>query len=134
MERLSRILLVAAGSVAVGVHAGLAPDHLDEWAPLGASFVAAAALSGLAVVAVSLRPADVWPARALVVVLAGLAGAYVLTRLVALPPLDPDRESLDLTGAITVAVELGGVLAGLHLTGTTHVHRPRLSLDQGGNR
>jgi hypothetical protein len=123
MDRVCRILLVAAGSVAVGVHAGLAPDHLHEWAPLGASFVAAAAVSTLAVTAVALRPADVWPTRALLVVLAGLASAYVLTRLVALPPLDPDREELDLTGVVTVAVELAGVLAGL-----------RLVLDRGGNR
>jgi hypothetical protein len=46
---LSRLILLAAGSVAVGVHAGLAPEHLHEWAPLGGSFIAAAAVTTTAV-------------------------------------------------------------------------------------
>jgi hypothetical protein len=36
MERIrdrERTMLVVAGAVALGVHAGLAPDHLEEWAP-----------------------------------------------------------------------------------------------------
>ena len=127
-----RLLLVASGSVAVGVHAGLAPEHLREWPPLGAAFVAAATVSGLAVVAVVSRPAEFGATRALLLILAGLVSAYALTRLVALPPLDPDREPLDLTGAITVAVELVGMFAGLWLTGTSH-REARLSLNQGGN-
>ena len=36
-------MLVAAAGVSVGVHAALAPEHLREWPPLGAAFVAAAA-------------------------------------------------------------------------------------------
>jgi hypothetical protein len=131
----SRMLLVAAGSVAAGVHAGLAPDHLHEWAPLGVAFIAAAAISGLGAAAVVVRPADPWSTRALVAVLAGLAAAYVATRLVALPPLDPDREALDATGVVAVAVESLGVLAGLRLgTSPAAPRAPRLTLDQGESR
>ena len=122
MDRHSGLLL-AAGSVAAGVHAGLAPEHLHEWAPLGASFIASAVVAGALATAVALRPDLMWPVRTLVLVLAGLVGAYVLTRIVALPPLDPDREPLDTIGLVTVAAELAGVLAGL-----------RLVLSQGGNR
>jgi len=130
----TRWVLLAGGSVAVGVHAGLAPAHLHEWAPLGASFIAAAAVSGAAVTAVALRPNEHWPARLLSVVLAGLIGAYLLTRLVALPPLDPDREPLDALGLVTVAAELAGLVAGLLLLSRpSTATRTPLSLTQGGN-
>jgi len=131
---LRRVLLVAAGAVAVGVHAGLAPDHLHEWALLGASFIVAAAVSGVGVTAVLVRPKDRRTTRALVVVLAGLASAYVLTRLAALPPLDPDREAFDTTGLVTVAAELLGAFAGLRLRGSAAHGTPRLTLEQGGSR
>jgi hypothetical protein len=108
-------LLVLAGAVSAGVHAGLAPEHLHEWAPLGAAFVAAAAAAALAVVALVLRPASPWPSRTLGALLGGLVVAYALTRLAALPPLDPEREALDLLGVCTSAVEALGVAAALRL-------------------
>src|SRR5437016_1825923 len=40
---MNRTLLLLAGAVSAGVHAGLAPEHLHEWPPLRAAFVAAAA-------------------------------------------------------------------------------------------
>jgi hypothetical protein len=84
---------------------------------------------------VLLRPKDTRTTRGLVVVLAGLASAYVMTRLVALPPLDPDREAFDITGVVTVAVELLGVFAGLLLSsGAAAQGTPRLPLEQGGSR
>jgi hypothetical protein len=116
MTTTAGTLLVLAGAVSAGVHAGLAPEHLHEWPPLGASFIVAAAAAALAVAALVLRPASPWPPRALGALLGGLVVAYALTRLAALPPLDPDRESLDLLGVCTVAVEALGVAAALRLT------------------
>jgi hypothetical protein len=109
------ILLVLAGAVSAGVHAGLAPEHLHEWPPLGAAFVAAAAAAALAVVALVLRPASLWPARFLGALLGGLVVAYALTRIAALPPLDPEREPLDVVGVCTVAVEALGLAAAVRL-------------------
>ena len=48
--------------------------------------------------------------------LAALIAAYAATRLVALPPLYPEREPLDAIGLVTVAVEAVGVLLALRLT------------------
>jgi hypothetical protein len=108
-------VLVLAGAVSAGVHAGLAPEHLHEWPPLGAAFVAAAASAALTVAALVLRPASPWPPRVLGALLGGLVVAYALTRLAALPPLDPDREPLDLLGVCTSAFEALGVGAALRL-------------------
>jgi hypothetical protein len=119
-------LLVLAGAVSAGVHAGLAPEHLEEWPPLGAAFVAAAAAAVLAVVALVLRPASLWPPLALGALLGGLVVAYALTRLTALPPLDPEREALDLVGVCTCAVEALGVAAAMRLGRLT------LALTPGG--
>src|SRR5919198_2192297 len=104
-------VLVLAGAVGAGVHAGLAPEHLHEWPPLGAAFVAAAASAALTVAALVLRPASPWPPRVLGALLGGLVVAYALTRLTALPPLDPDREPLDVFGVCTGVVEAVGVVA-----------------------
>jgi hypothetical protein len=116
MKTTAATVLVLAGAVSAGVHAGLAPEHLHEWLPLGASFVAAAAAAALAVAALVLRPASPWPPRALGALLGGLVVAYALTRLAALPPLDPEREPLDLLGVCTVAIEALGVAAAVRLT------------------
>jgi hypothetical protein len=108
-------LLVLAGAVSAGVHAGLAPEHLHEWPPLGAAFAVAAAAAALAVVALVLRPASAWPPRILGALLGGLVVAYALTRLAALPPLDPEREALDLVGVCTCAFEALGAGAAVRL-------------------
>ena len=118
MKTTAGTLLVLAGAVSAGVHAGLAPEHLHEWLPLGASFVAAAVAAVLAIAALVLRPASPWPPRALGALLGGLVVAYALTRLAALPPLDPERESLDALGVCTVAVEAFGIGAAVRLTVT----------------
>jgi hypothetical protein len=116
MKTTAGTLLILAGAVSAGVHAGLAPEHLHEWLPLGASFVAAAAAAVLAIAALVLRPASPWPPRALGALFGGLVVAYALTRLAALPPLDPERESLDALGVCTVAIEALGVAAAVRLT------------------
>jgi hypothetical protein len=121
---LARTSLLAAGAVSAGVHAGLVPEHLHEWLPLGVALLAAAAAGSAAVAALVLAPASPWPPRLLAVLLGGLLVSYALTRLMALPPLDPDRESLDAVGICTCAVEVEGVALALGL-GRMHA---RLSL------
>jgi len=112
---MNRTLLLLAGAVSAGVHAGLAPEHLHEWAPLGAAFVAAAAAAALSVAALVLRPASLWPPRILGALLGGLVVAYAATRLAALPPLDPDREPLDALGVCTSTLEAAGLVAAFRL-------------------
>jgi hypothetical protein len=113
---LELTVVLIAGSVAAGVHAGLAPEHLQEWPPLGAAFVAAAVAAAVAVVAIAVRPAAGLPVRALAVLLAALVVGYASTRLVALPPLDPDREPVDSLGLVTTSIETLGLLLALHLS------------------
>jgi hypothetical protein len=115
MEK-DRIILVGAGAIAVGVHAGLAPDELEEWAPLGVSFVLAAiALAGAVAVLTVGRNHCEQAAAALALLFVGLVVGYVATRLVALPPLDPDREPLDPLGVATTLIEAAGLVAALRL-------------------
>jgi hypothetical protein len=119
MTRLARIelfALIGAGAVGAGVHAAIAPEHLHEWAPLGASFVAISVLLAAAVAAVVIRRADRRPLAALSVLLAAVATGYLVTRLVAVPPLDPERESFDALGICTSAVEVFGVVLAVHIT------------------
>jgi hypothetical protein len=121
LAHLEQSALVAAGAVAAGVHAAIAPEHLREWLPLGASFVAVAIVLGVVVAAVALRPDERRFVAALAVLLGLVAVAYLATRLVALPPLDPGREAFDSLGIGTSAIEVLGVLIAIH------VHRPALS-------
>jgi len=122
-------MLVAAGAIAVGVHAGLAPDELHEWAPLGASFVAAAVVlaGGVAVLAVG-RDHHRRAAAALALLFVGLVVGYVATRVAALPPLDPDREPLDALGVTTTVIEAAGLVVALRLA-----RRQTSSSTPGGN-
>jgi hypothetical protein len=119
MERVrdrERMVLVVAGAIAVGVHAGIAPDELRDWAPLGACFVAAAVVlaGGVAVLAVG-RAYCERAAAVLALLFVGLVVGYVATRVAALPPLDPDREALDPLGVATTLVEAAGLVAALRL-------------------
>jgi hypothetical protein len=135
MARVNRIELfglIGAGAVGAGVHAAIAPEHLREWMPLGASLVAVAVLLAAAVAALALRPGDRRPVAAMGILLATVAGAYVVTRLVAIPPLDPEREPFDALGICTSAIEVFGLVVAVH------IHRPRtrlqLMLSTGGRR
>jgi hypothetical protein len=84
----------------------------------------------LAVVALALRPDDHRPPYALALLLGALVAAYLATRLVALPPLDPDREPFDRLGLLTVAAETVGLLVALSL-----IRAPLLTTrTQGGTR
>src|ERR1051325_4507233 len=96
--RIELLALLAAGAVGSGVHAALAPEHLREWAPLGASFLAVAVLFAVAVAALAIRPADQRLLAVLAALLGAVAAGYVATRLVPIPQLDPDREPFDPLG------------------------------------
>jgi hypothetical protein len=110
--------LITAGAVSAGVHAGLAPEHVHEWLPLGISFIAAAVALGATVAALSLRPSSRWLVRLLGALFAAVVSAYAVTRLAAVPPLDPAREPFDALGVGTSALEAAGLLVAVHL-GTT---------------
>jgi hypothetical protein len=86
---IERAGLLVAGSVSVGVHAGLAPEHLHEWPPLGVAFIVAAATVCAAVAAVAFCLDDRRPVQVIELLLAALIAAYAATRLVALPPPTP---------------------------------------------
>ena len=126
------LCLIGAGAAGAGVHAAIAPAHLREWIPLGASFVAVAVLLAAAVAAVAMHPGEPRLGTALAVLLGSVAAAYVASRLVALPPLDPEREPFDTLGICTSAIEVLGALIALHI----HRPRPRLSpaLSPGGTK
>ena len=125
--------LIGVGAVGAGVHAAIAPEHLREWAPLGAGFVAVAILLAAAVAALALRPDDRRPATLLGALLATVAGGYVVTRLVAIPPLDPERESFDALGICTSAIEVFGLVLAVHIH-TRRWRSRRPSLSAGGRR
>lgn len=105
--------LVVAGAAGAAVHAVLAPEHLREWAPLGASFAAGSAVLAVGVVALALRPSDRRIAGVVAFVLGVFVVGYVTTRLTAVPPLDPDREAFDVLGICTTAIEAAGLLVAL---------------------
>ena len=124
--------LVVAGAASAGIHAGLAPEHLHEWLPLGAAFIAAATAAAAGVVALVLRPTSHWPPRLLGALLAGLVVAYALTRLVPLPPLDPSREAVDTLGVCTSALEAAGLVFAFPLGRARSGSRLSLAVTTGG--
>jgi hypothetical protein len=113
--RIELLGVLAAGAAGSGVHAALAPEHLHEWAPLGASFLAAAVLFAITVAALALRPEDRRPITVLAALFGAVAIGYVATRLAALPPLDLEREPFDALGICTSAVEAVGLLLAIHI-------------------
>jgi 4-amino-4-deoxy-L-arabinose transferase-like glycosyltransferase len=113
---LELLCLIAAGAVSAGVHAAIAPAHLHEWLPLGASFFAVAALLAAIVAALAMRPFEVRLVGALGALLAAVAAAYLATRLTAIPPLDPEREPFDSLGVGTSLIEVLGAAVAIHIT------------------
>lgn len=107
--------LIVVGAAGAGVHVGLAPEHLHEWPPLGVAFMVAALALATAVTALSLRPSSTALVRVLGALLAAVASAYAVTRLTAVPPLDPTRESLDVLGVGTSSLEAFGFLVAARL-------------------
>jgi hypothetical protein len=102
-------LLIMACAVSAGVHAVLAPAHLQEGTMLGLGFGAAAlALAALAV-ALDLRPWSRAAMHAAVLVLGGLIVAYLATRTASVPLMGDHREPLDAVGVATKLIEALGL-------------------------
>lgn len=104
--------LVTVLLASAGVHAALAPEHLEETPVLGCLFVAsvlvAAALAGV-VVAAPTRRVQLVSAATLVL----FALAYVLTRVSGLDALGIPHEEPDRLGIATVTLELLGAAFAL---------------------
>lgn len=80
---LLRSVAVLALAVEVAIHVYLAPDHLEEVPYIGWGFVIASVLCVLAMVLVAAdRPSGWWLGTALC---AGMAGAFVVSRVFGLP-------------------------------------------------
>jgi hypothetical protein len=105
--------LVAACAASAGAHAGLVPEHLREAPALGMSFVLAVALLLAAAVAVAIRPEDRRAAQAAALLLAGLIGAWALSRTGGIPLLAPVPEPVDVVGVATKLVEAAGLALAL---------------------
>jgi ABC-type uncharacterized transport system permease subunit len=109
-------VVVLACAASAGAHAGLVPAHLQEEPRLGVAFVVAVVLLLSALVAVSLRPTDRRVLAGAALLLVGLALAYLATRTIGIPVLDPEREAVDVVGVLTTSIEIAGVAFALWLT------------------
>jgi hypothetical protein len=109
-------VVVFACAASAGAHAGLVPAHLQEEPRLGVAFLVAVALLLSALIAVSLRPTDRRVLAGAALVLFGLALAYLATRTIGIPVLDPEREAVDTVGVLTTSIEIAGVAFALWLT------------------
>ena len=118
-------VVALACAASAGAHAGLVPAHLSEEPRLGVAFVVAVVLLLSALVALSLRPTDRRVHVGAALVLLGLALAYLATRTIGIPVLDPEREAVDTVGVLTTSIEIAGVAFALWLTQPTgRVARP----------
>jgi hypothetical protein len=108
--------VVALGLAAsAGVHAGLVPEHLRETPQAGMSFALAGGLL-LAVAAwLAHRPRDWRAVRVGQVLIAGSLVAYLSSRTVGIPVLQPEVEHPDALGVSTKAVEVLVLLSALRL-------------------
>ena len=108
------VALVCAASA--GVHAALAPDHYHEGGlGLGGSFVLAAVALAVAAALISSPQFDRWAPAVAVLVLAGVALAYVLSRTSGIPHLIPEAESADPLGLATSTAEVAAALVAATL-------------------
>jgi hypothetical protein len=109
-------VLIASCAISAGIHAALAPEHLREEAAAGVGFLASAALLAVVCVALTYRPGSRIAVGAAGAVLAALVAAYALAITVGVPVLHPEPEPADGLGLVTMAIELVGLVAALHLT------------------
>ena len=111
---LDRDLVVVACALSAGIHAALAPSHLDEGNAAGGGFLAAAVLLGAMTVALT-RHASAPLLALAAVTLAGLIASYAAAITSGLPVLHPSPEPVDGLAVATKLVEAVGLAAALDL-------------------
>src|SRR5262249_11732198 len=91
-----------------GIHAALAPEHLQEMPPLGYAFVAAAAIGGVLACALVARPDD--PRISLLAGLfcLGQIATWVLFVSVHVPGFSGTPEGIETIALVSKAAELAG--------------------------
>ena len=113
-DAIARDLLIVACAVSAGIHAALAPSHLDDGAATAGGFAASAILLALLAGALT-RSASTSMLAAASAVLAGLLLSYALAVTSGVPILHPRPEPADGLGLFTKSVELVGLLSATHL-------------------
>jgi hypothetical protein len=110
-RRLIDIAILSC-AVSAGIHAALAPEHLDEGTGPGLGFVLSTVLLAGVAVALTRRPSRVALVAA-AAVFAGLLAAYAFAITTGLPVLHPETESVDGLALFTKAVEALGLAGAL---------------------
>jgi hypothetical protein len=125
----ARFVLAAAALGAGVIHLAFAPEHLQEYLPLGIGFVAAGVLQLVWAVAIAIRDSPRW-------LLAGGVGSlffvavYLMSRTLGLP-LGPEAfhpEAFGTADLLCCALELPVGLAGIVLARRPGALRARLGL------
>ena len=111
---LQRDLVIVSCAISAGVHAALAPAHVEEGAGAAAAFAVSAVLLACASIALTRRVSAPALAGAAIVLTALLAG-YALAVTSGLPIVHPEPESVDVLAVVTKAVELLGLVSALAL-------------------
>lgn len=120
-------LLALAVTFSAGIHAALAPEHLDELPQLGYAFIAAAVIGGLLAWRLVSRPHD----RRLPLLAAafclGQIGAWALFVTLPVPGFAGTPESIETIALVSKAFEALGVLLALSLITFPALRSPRRS-------
>ena len=111
---LQRDLVIVSCAISAGVHAALAPAHVEEGAGAAAAFAVSAVLLACFSIALTRRVSAPALAGAAIVLTASLAG-YALAVTSGLPIVHPEPESVDVLAVVTKAVELVGLVSALAL-------------------
>ena len=108
-----RYLAAAMLFAEIVIHVYLAPDHLAEVPYIGASFVIASVLLTVALVAILVAPRRPAGWRLGATLCVGMAGAFVVSRLVGLPDYHEAWTSDDSLGLISLPPEAVFVLCAI---------------------
>ena len=116
-------LLALFVTFSAGIHAGLAPEHLQEMRSLGYAFIAAAALGGLIAGALVAFPHDRRIALLAGLFCLGQIAAWALFVSVRVPGFSGTPEGIETIALVSKAAELAGVALAFPLA----LPRQRLS-------